>query len=116
MPETITLTTWERIRLASALGRLSGLNLEVLRKASNLLDKIEFTEEEKELVGLNQTINPNGTAEIAWKIGRDWDFELEEGEVQILYYAVNQFAGWSVSEYEQVEALTNKLAQNQKLV
>ena len=108
MPES--LTTWERAKLLNALGKLSGLNLAMLRKANKLLDRIELTQEEKESIGWRQNMKPNGTVEFSWTVSKNWDMEFDEEELQLLRYAFNQFDGWVVFEYEKVEELANKLA------
>lgn len=112
MPET-TLTTWERAKLITVLGNLSGLNLTLLRKANGLLDQVELSQEEKESIGWKQNLRPNGNLEFSWTVGKEWVLEFDEEEMQILRHAFNQFKGWTVFEYDQVEELANKLAVNQ---
>lgn len=106
----MNLTTWERSKLINVLGNLSGLNLSLLRKANALLDKVELSQEEKQSIGWKQNLRPNGNLTFSWTVEKDWDMELDEEELQILRHAFNQFNGWTVFEYDQVEQLANKLA------
>jgi len=106
----VTLTTWERIKLSNVLGGLSGLNLAMLRKASKLLDKVELSESQKEEIEFMESTRPNGTIQFTWKEIKDWDLEFDKEELALLSNAVEQFNGWSVAEYEQAEALADKVA------
>jgi hypothetical protein len=68
---TWTLTTWERERLQQLIAQLQGTNLATVRKGMRALDALELTDEEKDLVGYQQT-----SRGVQWR-DTDHEFEVE---------------------------------------
>jgi hypothetical protein len=99
------LTTWQRTMLEQAVGSVQG-NVATVRTASQILDVLEMTDEEKEAVGL--TDHPDG-----YKVWTDtektWDIELTDWQRKIARNAVEQFQGWQAANADQLFDLIEQL-------
>lgn len=100
------LTTWQRITLVQVLGQQQG-PVATIRKASSLLDILEFTPEEQEQIKLIS--EEPGT--LRWtETGTIWHIEITEpDQEQFLKRAIEHHQGWHVRDKDALFDLMDQL-------
>lgn len=95
-----TLTLAERILLRPVVANAQG-NLETMRRAFKVLEAIDFTEEEREIVPQVGIIDLDGLPDSPREI------HLEEAEYEWLVRFVDTFQGWQPRKaiFSMVEAI-----------
>lgn len=100
------LTTWQRLMCVQCLNQQAG-HISLIRRALQLLEVLELTPEEQELVGLAQ--GPDGS--LAWRDSeRRFPLEIADGELAaFLQRAVSLYQNWPVAQAAQVMDLFAQL-------
>ena len=96
------LTTWERVILHGTIAAQSG-NAGVMRQCAKLLDKTEFTPNEKAKIGFEVTGD-----EIRWHSNAiEWDIDFSREQLDLLKKWLNE-RQWAGTESRWVVALLDK--------
>lgn len=75
-----------------------------LRKATQVLDKLALTQDEKE--GCGYTVDDNGRT--AWKKEMEVSIPLHDWEFEFLRARVSEYANWPIAAASQCFALADK--------
>jgi hypothetical protein len=107
----LELNTWERLRLTQILGEMRGVNLATLRKAGKALDALELSDDDRDLVGFQATVDANGELKYRWQNTKhEFSIKIADREAAaLLRRAVEQYQGWSVRERGQAMVLAEKV-------
>jgi len=100
------LTIWQRAMLVQVVSG-TRVDMRALRVALRALEALEFSEEEREEVGL---VEEGG--QMRWpadSVGRTFTIALEKPELRFVRNAVEGFAGWPVAQAGEVFELLGKL-------
>lgn len=104
----LKINTWQRVMLVILLGALQGISLATIRRANELLDHLEFSEEEREQVSLVQL--PAGDYEWSRTAGDHFfEVEIEDKFTSLLKQAFTQYEGWSMKNRDLIEDLARQL-------
>lgn len=84
------LSNWERFWLAIIVGSGPPSTIAIVRLGNRILDKLEFSDEEKLLVGWREL----GSNMVAWTQEHDWELGFTEEEWQLLRSRIEAFQQW----------------------
>ena len=105
----IQLTLWQRAMLVQVVSGTRG-DVRALRMALRALEVLEFSEEEREEVGL---VEEGG--QMRWPVeatGRTFTIALEKPELRFVRNAADGFQGWPVAQAREALELLGKLGVN----
>ena len=102
----IELTTWQRLMCVQIIGGMSG-DVALMRKALPVLETLEMTPEEQELVGMVQLPNSN----IQWTdTGLRWTLRFERPEHFAFFKEqIEAYRDWPAAKAGEVLDLAAKL-------
>ena len=99
----LTLTTWERLTLATIVGEVTGA-VSRIRIAGRILDVVEFSPAEVESIGLTAD-----GGSVRWTDTRDWSIELNQEGAAFAAATLNEWSGFRAADRKLVLALVEKL-------
>lgn len=103
----LTLTNWQRFQLWQLAGNVQG-NLIRIRKAHKILDVVEWSPAERDLIEFKEW--PNGR--VSWNEAAcsEWQIELGDREaVKLLKEIVEAHDGWLAQKYGEVVDLFDQM-------
>jgi len=102
----LELTIWQRAILVQVVNGTRG-DVRAFRMALRALEVLEFTEEEREEIGLVEE-----AGQMRWQaeaMGRTFTIALEKPELRFIRNAAEGFQGWPVAQAGEVLDLLEKL-------